>query len=81
MTLQDRMKEAGVKQKDIAEKANVTPAAVSLVSRGLSVSKKITDIANEEIEKKKKEQENTEEQKENTEPKAHDLRHIHSNRK
>lgn len=57
MTLQDRMREAGVKQIDIARKANVSPAAISLVSRGLSTSKRITDLIEEEI-KRKKENEN-----------------------
>lgn len=52
MTLYERMKQAGVKQKDIAKKANVSPAAVSLVSRGLSVSKRLTDMIEEEIKKK-----------------------------
>ncbi|MFW5872137.1 MAG: hypothetical protein ACOCUT_03435 [bacterium] len=53
MTLSERMKEAGVKQADIAKKANVSPAAVSLVSRGLSVSKRITELIEEEIKKRK----------------------------
>jgi predicted transcriptional regulator len=53
MTLNEKMKEAGVKQSDIAKKANVSPAAVSLVSRGLSASKRITELIEEEIKKKK----------------------------
>ena len=54
--LQDRMKKAGVKQVDIAAKANVSPAAVSLVVRGLSTSKRIIDMIRDEIEKKESEQ-------------------------
>lgn len=49
--LAERVKKAGVKQGQIAKKAKVTPAAVSLVLRGKSTSARIVDIAEELIKK------------------------------
>lgn len=45
--------EAGIKQKHIAKKANVSPAAVSLVVNGKSTSKWITDVIHKEVHESK----------------------------
>jgi predicted transcriptional regulator len=42
---------AGITQRKIAEKAKVSPAAVSLVVAGKSKSKRIEDLIQEEAEK------------------------------
>ena len=49
--LQELLKQAGLTQKFIAQKANVSPAAVSLISRGKSKSKRIEDLIKEEAAK------------------------------
>ena len=50
-SLQDLLREAGITQKKIAEKAKVSPAAVSLVVAGKSKSKRIEDLIRKETEK------------------------------
>jgi transcriptional regulator with XRE-family HTH domain len=59
MNLREMLQEAGLTQKYIAQKANVSPAAVSLIVSGKSKSKRIVDIIKEEATKameKKQEQ-------------------------
>ncbi|MDZ7759893.1 MAG: helix-turn-helix transcriptional regulator [Desulfovermiculus sp.] len=50
-SLRDMLAKAGITQKKIAEKAKVSPAAVSLIVAGKSKSKRIEDIIREEVEK------------------------------
>jgi transcriptional regulator with XRE-family HTH domain len=59
LTLREMLAKAGITQKKIAEKAKVSPAAVSLIVAGKSKSKRIEDLIREEVEKaltKKEEQ-------------------------
>jgi transcriptional regulator with XRE-family HTH domain len=59
LTLREMLAQAGITQKKIAEKAKVSPAAVSLIVAGKSKSKRIEDLIREEVEKaltKKEEQ-------------------------
>ena len=51
LSLREMLDKAGITQKNIAEKAKVSPAAVSLVVAGKSKSKRIEDIIREEVEK------------------------------
>lgn len=51
MSLRDMLAKAGITQKMIAEKAKVSPAAVSLIVSGKSKSKRIEDLIREETEK------------------------------
>ena len=51
LSLREMLDKAGITQKKIAEKANVSPAAVSLVVAGKSKSKRIEDLIREEVEK------------------------------
>ena len=51
LSLRDMMAKAGITQKKIAEKAKVSPAAVSLVVAGKSKSKRIEDLIQAEVEK------------------------------
>ena len=51
LSLRDMMAKAGITQKKIAEKAKVSPAAVSLIVAGKSKSKRIEDIIRAEVEK------------------------------
>jgi len=51
MSLRDMLAKAGITQKMIAEKAKVSPAAVSLIVAGKSKSKRIEDLIREETEK------------------------------
>ena len=51
MSLRDMLAKAGITQKMIAEKAKVSPAAVSLIVAGKSKSKRIEDMIREETEK------------------------------
>jgi transcriptional regulator with XRE-family HTH domain len=59
LSLREMLAQAGITQKKIAEKAKVSPAAVSLIVAGKSKSKRIEDLIREEVEKaltKKEEQ-------------------------
>ena len=59
LTLREMLAQAGITQKKIAEKAKVSPAAVSLIVAEKSKSKRIEDLIREEVEKaltKKEEQ-------------------------
>lgn len=51
LSLRDMLTKAGITQKKIAEKAKVSPAAVSLIVAGKSKSKRIEDIIRSEVEK------------------------------
>ncbi|MBS3780511.1 MAG: helix-turn-helix transcriptional regulator [Desulfovermiculus sp.] len=51
LSLRDMLAKAGITQKKIAEKAKVSPAAVSLIVAGKSKSKRIEDMIREETEK------------------------------
>ena len=51
LTLREMLAKAGITQRKIAEKAKVSPAAVSLVVAGKSKSQKIEDIIRKETEK------------------------------
>jgi len=51
MSLRDMMAKASIKQKYIAQKAKVSPAAVSLIVAGKSKSKRIEDLIREEVKK------------------------------
>ncbi len=51
LSLREMLQEAGLTQKYIAQKANVSPAAVSLIVSGKSKSKRIEDIIREEVAK------------------------------
>jgi transcriptional regulator with XRE-family HTH domain len=51
LTLREMLAQAGITQKKIAEKAKVSPAAVSLIVAGKSKSKRIEDLIREEVEK------------------------------
>lgn len=51
LSLRDMLANAGITQKKIAEKAKVSPAAVSLVVAGKSKSKRIEEIIREESKK------------------------------
>jgi len=51
LSLRDMLAKAGITQKKIAEKAKVSPAAVSLIVAGKSKSKRIEDLIREEVEK------------------------------
>ncbi|MFO7803074.1 MAG: helix-turn-helix transcriptional regulator [Desulfovermiculus sp.] len=51
LTLREMLTKAGITQKKIAEKAKVSPAAVSLIVAGKSKSKRIEDIIRAEVEK------------------------------
>ncbi len=51
MSLRDMMAKAAIKQKYIAQKAKVSPAAVSLIVAGKSKSKRIEDLIREEVKK------------------------------
>ena len=51
LSLRDMLAKAGITQKKIAEKAKVSPAAVSLIVAGKSKSKRIEDIIREEVDK------------------------------
>lgn len=50
-SLREMLQQAGITQKQIAQKANVSPAAVSLIVSGKSKSKRIEDIIKEEAAK------------------------------
>ena len=51
LSLGQMLAKAGITQKKIAEKAKVSPAAVSLVVAGKSKSQRIEDIIRKETEK------------------------------
>ncbi|MGM0760822.1 MAG: helix-turn-helix domain-containing protein [Thermodesulfobacteriota bacterium] len=51
LSLREMLAKAGITQKKIAEKAKVSPAAVSLIVAGKSKSKRIEDIIRAEVEK------------------------------
>lgn len=51
LTLREMLAKAGITQRKIAEKAKVSPAAVSLIVAGKSRSQKIEDIIRKEAEK------------------------------
>ncbi|MFO7801414.1 MAG: helix-turn-helix transcriptional regulator [Desulfovermiculus sp.] len=51
LSLREMLAKAGITQKKIAEKAKVSPAAVSLIVAGKSKSKRIEDIIRTEVEK------------------------------
>ena len=51
LSLRDMLTNAGITQKQIAEKAKVSPAAVSLVVSGKSKSKRIEELIREESKK------------------------------
>ncbi|MDZ7762183.1 MAG: helix-turn-helix transcriptional regulator [Desulfovermiculus sp.] len=51
LSLRAMLTKAGITQKKIAEKAKVSPAAVSLIVAGKSKSHRIEDIIREEVEK------------------------------
>jgi predicted transcriptional regulator len=51
LSLREMLTKAGITQKMIAEKAKVSPAAVSLIVAGKSKSKRIEDIIRAEAEK------------------------------
>lgn len=51
LTLREMLAKAGITQKKIAEKAKVSPAAVSLIVAGKSKSKRIEDLIRTEVEK------------------------------
>ncbi|MDZ7761500.1 MAG: hypothetical protein U5L00_14755 [Desulfovermiculus sp.] len=51
LSLRDMLIKAGITQMKIAQKAKVSPAAVSLVVAGKSKSKRIEDLIREEVEK------------------------------
>ena len=51
LSLGEMLSRAGITQKKIAEKAKVSPAAVSLVVAGKSKSQRIEDIIRKETEK------------------------------
>ncbi|MFO7877761.1 MAG: helix-turn-helix transcriptional regulator [Desulfovermiculus sp.] len=57
LSLREMLAKAGITQKKIAEKAKVSPAAVSLIVAGKSKSKRIEDIIRAETEKALAEQE------------------------
>lgn len=57
LSLRDMLTNAGITQKQIAKKANVSPAAVSLVVAGKSKSKRIEDLIQEESKKALEKQE------------------------
>ncbi|MFP4034877.1 MAG: helix-turn-helix domain-containing protein [Desulfovermiculus sp.] len=57
LSLREMLSKAGITQKKIAEKAKVSPAAVSLIVAGKSKSKRIEDIIRAEAEKALAEQE------------------------
>ena len=57
LSLRDMLTNAGITQKQIAKKANVSPAAVSLVVAGKSKSKRIEEIIQEESKKALEKQE------------------------
>jgi len=50
-SLQNVLREAVLTQRHIAQKANVSPAAVSLIVNGKSKSKRIEDLIKEEAAK------------------------------
>ena len=56
LNLRDMLSKAGITQKQIAKKANVSPAAVSLIVAGKSKSKRIEEIIREESKKALEEQ-------------------------
>lgn len=51
MSLRELLQQAGLTQKKIAQKANVSPAAVSLIVSGKSKSKRIEEIIRNEASK------------------------------
>ena len=51
LTLSEMLSKAGITQRKIAEKAKVSPAAVSLTVAGKSKSKRIEDLIREEFAK------------------------------
>ncbi|MDZ7760338.1 MAG: helix-turn-helix transcriptional regulator [Desulfovermiculus sp.] len=51
LSLREMLQQAGLTQKQIAQKANVSPAAVSLIVSGKSKSKRIEDIIKKEAAK------------------------------
>jgi len=51
LSLRGMLAKAGITQKKIAEKAKVSPAAVSLIVAGKSKSKRIEDLIRAEVEK------------------------------
>jgi transcriptional regulator with XRE-family HTH domain len=51
LSLRELLSKAGITQKQIAKKANVSPAAVSLIVAGKSKSKRIEEIIREESKK------------------------------
>ncbi|MFO7803473.1 MAG: helix-turn-helix transcriptional regulator [Desulfovermiculus sp.] len=51
ISLRDLLQQAGLTQKKIAQKANVSPAAVSLIVSGKSKSKRIEEIIRNEASK------------------------------
>lgn len=57
-SLAERLKKAGIKQAEIAKKAKVSPAAISLVLRGKSKSARIESISEELLKKKQENDKN-----------------------
>ena len=51
LSLKELMQQAGIKQNDIAKKAKVSPAAVSLIANGKSKSMRIENLIRQEAEK------------------------------
>ena len=51
LSLREMLTKAGINQNEIAEKAKVSPAAVSLVVAGKSKSKRLEDLIREEAAK------------------------------
>ncbi|MDZ7759470.1 MAG: helix-turn-helix domain-containing protein [Desulfovermiculus sp.] len=51
LSLREMLAKAGITQKNIAEKAKVSPAAVSLIVAGKSKSKRIKELIRAEVEK------------------------------
>ena len=51
LSFREMLTKAGITQSKIAEKAKVSPAAVSLVVAGKSKSKRIEDLIRTEVEK------------------------------
>jgi transcriptional regulator with XRE-family HTH domain len=47
-----KMEELGITQREIAKKAKVTPAAISLIVNGKSKSQRIEQMIQEEIKKR-----------------------------
>ena len=60
MSLREMLQQAGLTQKYIAQKANVSPAAVSLIVSGKSKSKRIEEIIRQEAGKVLEQKDNQE---------------------